>query len=335
MDKTRIITTICYAVSALALLGLIIWLFLMGLFSGVGFGLNFVSGGTFSEVGSHSVSIDNIESLDVQWISGRVYVGSHNGDEIIIREFARRDLSAGEELTMNTDNNILTIGFTESRGLFNDNLVKQLEVLIPIALIESFDVFKVNTVSGRIDARDIGANDFAVHTTSGRIELDNIMSPYIDAFTVSGRVVLRKIESERVNVQTVSGRIEASNTIANDVHLQTTSGRIEVRNSQVDALSANAMSGRLYLSGSFHDVYARSTSGRIEVISQIIPDSLLAHASSGRIVVRVPSSDPISVEHSTTTGRFNSEIPIISHGGADAQFRLSTSSGRINIYELR
>ena len=333
-DKTRLVTVICWAVTAIALLGLIVWFAIGGIFTNFGFGMGLMGHGTLKEVGSHSVSADNIDSLQVDWISGTVYVGTHSGDEIIITEYARRDLNSGEELTIDVRGNVLTVNYSERRLLINNNLVKELEISIPDTLSSDFDLFKVETISGGIDVSDIQANDFTVQTISGRIELRQIAAPSIDATTVSGRIELRNIQSQRIMASTVSGRVTAFGTEAESVSLQTTSGRIEVRDSQIQVLESEAVSGRLYLSGSFDDVNARSSSGRIEVTSQIVPDGLIAHTSSGRIAVRIPSSDNVSVEY-TTSGRFSSEIPVTTQVGTNAQFRLSTGSGRITIYELR
>jgi len=314
--NTRIVTIICWTVSALALLGLLVWFLVGGIFSfgftiGDGFGV-----GTFDVVGSHSVPATHIDSLDVDWTSGRVYIGVHNGSEIQITEFARRSLRDGEELVLSSNGGVLTIEFAERHRMFGNMQTKQLEILIPRELSENFVEFRVNTVSGRVEINDISAGGFSVSTTSGRIELRNITAQLLNASTTSGRIELSTVQAEEIVLRTVSGRIEAFNTETGSLRTQTTSGRHE-------------------LSGSFGEVSARSTSGRIEVTSQIVPESLVAHATSGRIAVTVPDGETISVQHSTGSGRFNSAIPIITHGGADAQFVLSTSSGRISIYALR
>ncbi|MCL2841977.1 MAG: DUF4097 domain-containing protein [Oscillospiraceae bacterium] len=314
MKKTKLVTIICWTISALALLGLIVWLLVGGIFN-IGFGFDMFGVGTFDVVGSHSVPADNISSLDVDWTSGRVYIGTHDGNDIQITEFARRNLRDGEAMGLGTDGDTLTIRFSERRML-HVNLTKQLEILIPRTLSENFEDFHVNTVSGRVDVSNIGANDVAISTTSGRIELRGITTQSLNASTTSGRIELSGVQAEEGTLRTVSGRIEAFNTEVGRLQTQTTSGRHD-------------------LSGSFDTVNARSVSGRIELTSRVVPDSLTAHATSGRITITVPGGEAISVQHSTGSGRFSSNIPIITHGGEGAQFELSTASGRISIYELR
>ena len=314
LNKTRVVTIICWAISAVALLGLIAWVLASGLF---GFGTGWDFGiGTFEPVGEHSVSADNIEALSIDWTSGRVYIGRHSGNEIQITEFARRTLRDGEHLRLNTDGGTLTIEFTERYRFFGGNtLTKQLEVLIPYAYSESFERFYINTTSGRIAIRDIEADVFTAATTSGRIELNGIAAQALSASTTSGRIELLDARAE-------------------DIQLRTTSGRIEVRDAQAQTLRTHTTSGRHALSGSFHEVNARSTSGRLEITSTIVPNRLTAHASSGRIEITVPNEGTISVQYSTGSGRFTSTMPVVTHAGADAQFDLSTGSGRISIYTL-
>lgn len=315
MRNTKIVTIICWAVSALALLGLVVWFLVSGLFN-FSFGFDGFGVGTYDLVGSHSVPADNIDSLDVDWTAGRVYIGVHNGTNIEVSEFARRNLRDGDQMVVSTDGGTLTIEFAERRVVRGNMPTKQLEILIPQSMAENFADFRINTVSGRVEVINISSDSFAVSTTSGRVELRNITAQTLHASTTSGRIELSTVEADSIVLRTVSGRIEAFNTEAVSLQTQTTSGRHE-------------------LSGSFGEVNARSTSGRIEITSQIVPESLVARASSGRIGVTVPSGDAISVQYSTGSGRFNSAIPVITHGGAGAQFELSTSSGRISIYALR
>jgi len=336
LRNTRIVTIICWAVSALALTGLVVW-FLVGNVFGVGFGFDFGLG-NFDVVGEHSVSANDIDSLSIDWTSGAVYVGTHSGSDIQITEFSRRDLRDGEELSFNTDDSTLSIYFTENMRRFSigiNNFSKQLEVLIPHALSDDFDRFHVNTVSGRVLVSNIEAEDFNVRTTSGRIELRDITAPRLTAATTSGRIELFDIASANLNASTTSGRIEITDIEADEIQLRTVSGRIEARRTQADSLRTNTTSGRHELAGSFGYVNARSTSGRIEITSAEVPERLTARASSGRIAVTVPNEGAITVQYSTGSGRFTSELPVTTGGGANAQFDLSTSSGRIEIFALR
>jgi len=314
LNKTKLITVICWAISALALSGLLVWLLLSNVFGGIGLG--FEPGlGRFDVVATHRVPADNIDNLDIDWTSGRVTIGTHSGDEIIITELSRRDLRENEALWFNADDGTLTIRFVErTLGTRIGNMpTKQLEVLIPS---RNFDHFHVSTVSGRIVAGHIQSTDFSASTISGRIELDRITAEHLSATTTSGRIELRDITAQTIDAAT-------------------TSGRINVLGTETQSLRTHTISGRHELLGSFGEVDARSTSGRLVIVSQITPERVVAQTTSGRIELTVPREGTVGVQYSTRSGRFTSELPITTQSGADAQFNLSTGSGRISIFELR
>lgn len=300
MSKTKIVTIICLVITALVLSGLVTWLIFGPVFSGGGiFNFNFNFGGfgvgAFDVVETHNVPDDDITSLSVNWTAGRVTVRPHNGTDIQISEFSQRELRDGERMSLSVSGGTITVNFTEARVLRNMP-GKHLEVFIPHTLAANLDDVNITTVSGRIELSEITAQTILARSTSGRVE--------------------------------------ARDTHANELEARSVSGRVEVSDSSADILNINSTSGRLYMSGEFGNVTARSVSGRIGFISAVIPSSLNASTTSGRISVTVPAGEPISIQQRTTSGRFTSEIPIITGGGADAQFNLSSTSGRIEIFDL-
>ncbi|MCL2401161.1 MAG: DUF4097 domain-containing protein [Oscillospiraceae bacterium] len=303
MSKTKIATIVCLIVTALVLSGLVTWFIFGPVFNrssdseggrifNFGFS-NWGLSGPFEVAGTHSVPVDDVTSLSIDWTAGRVTVTPHHGNDIQITEFSQRALRDGEQLRLNVSGGTVSVNFIESRVMRNMPS-KQLEVLIPYTLAGSLDDVTITTVSGRVELSGIQAQTVSVRSTSGRVE-----ARYINAV---------------------------------ELDLRSVSGRVEVFESTADTLNATATSGRLYLSGEFDTVTARSVSGRVEFISAMVPASLSATTTSGRISVIVPAGEPISVQQRTTSGRFTSDIPIITGGGADAQFNLSSTSGRIEIF---
>jgi len=285
-------------ITALVLSGLVTWLIFGPVFnSGEGrFGFNFNFGvGSFDVAETHNVPIDNVTSLSIDWTAGRVTIVPHHGNDIQITEFSQRELRDGQQLRLSVSGGTVTVNYTESRVLRNMPS-KNLEVLVPYTLAGNFDDINITTVSGRIE--------------------------------------LTGLRAQTISARSTSGRVEVRDTHATELELRSVSGRVEVFSSSADTLSTNSTSGRLYMSGEFDTVTARSVSGRIEFISDNVPSSLSASTTSGRISVTVPSGEPVSIHHRTTTGRFTSAIPIITGGGADAQFNLSSTSGRIEIFDL-
>ena len=323
MSKIRIATIVCYCISALALLCLTIWL-ILGLTNNANTGarafnigpISFSPTGSYSLIETHSVPANNIDSISVNWISGSVSVNVHAGDEILISEYSNRTIQDNHRLQLEVSENSISVEFIgQGHSIVQNIPSKRLEILIPYTLSESLEHFQIATVSGRIQVSDITSNKFTANTVSGRIELHNINAHVLDAWTTSGRINLANINAEDISLRTVSGRIQATRTHAQSIRSYTTSGRHT-------------------LSGSFSDANSRSVSGRIEITSAVVPDRVIANTASGRIYLTVPNEGTPSVQYSTRSGRFRSDIPVILHGGSDAQFQLSTASGRISIQRL-
>jgi len=308
----RVITIACWLISAVSLLGLSAWLIIGALNSGFAVG----NVGHFQLVSEYSISVEQVDSLYIDWTSGAVTVRAFHGDKIQISEFARHSLREGEQLSVNAHDGTVGIYFTQHRILRNNMPSKRLEVLIPYALSEHLDYVHVNNVAGRIEVHNISTNTLKANTTSGRVELHTIFA-------------------EEINVSTMSGRIELFDIRAGETYLHSVSGRVVATNTEIQNIDVHATSGRVELFGSFENINARSISGRIEIMSRMVPDRLIAHATSGRISITVPNEgEPISVQYQTSSGRFTSRLPVITHAEANAQFNFLSTSGRIKILKL-
>ena len=317
LKSIRAITIACWVLTAAVLIGLTVWVLTSGMSFGgrnVFLGVN-ISSRPFEVVGSRSVSAQGVRDMHIDWIAGRVEIRPWDGSEIQITEFSDRELREGETLRLNTQDGTVRIDFWENRAPRGNVAPKDLEVLIPRGLSSDLESFTINGMAARVTVSDIAATTFAAETVSGRINLAGITSERLDAGTMSGRVELFEVSANQANLSSVSGRIELART-------------------QIPRLDVNTVSGRHELSGAFEHLSLESVSGRIEVTSTALPADLRANTVSGRISLTVPNEGEISVRHSSASGRFSSEIPVIMHG-SDAQFRLSTTSGRVNIYALR
>ena len=315
MNKVKLITIIAWTVSALAMIGLVIF-FITGtifgfgeggfgggrffgsgrLFDG-GFGVNIQSlGGSFDVQGEHSVPTANIDTVDVRWVAGEVRVTPHDGENIIIIESAQRELRSNETLRYAVSGSTLRIDFRES-GTFRGRMpAKNLEILVPRTLSESMELLRVDTVSNEIIVTDITAQSLRSSATSARV---NVSGTFND-----------------VNLNNVSGNITLNNLAENS--------RVEV----------DTVSGSTDLTGRFRTINVSKVSGSTSVESAILPYSLNITGVSGRVDIRVPADDgSIAVNHSAVSGRLTSEIPMTTQGG-NAQFRISTVSGNTTILPL-
>jgi len=308
---------VCWIISAVALLGLTGWLIVGAINSGFTAGGGMGMGtGPLQLISEHQIPAQQIDTIDIDWTAGAVTIRAFHGDEIQISEFARHRLRENEHMSVYTQGGTVSISFSQHSVIRNNMPSKQLEVLVPYSMLGNLERLHVHNVAGRVEVHGIEAN-------------------VVNASTTSGRVVFHAVSADTIDASTTSGRIELFDTSARNAYLRSVSGRVEAINSEISNIDIHATSGRIDLSGSFEDINARSLSGRIEITSRVVPDSLIANATSGRITVTVPNTgDAISVQYQMGSGRFTSRLPVITHAGADAQFNLSSASGRIEILEL-
>jgi len=365
MNTIKIITTVCWIVTAVAILGLAVWFLTGSVFgirsgnnSNLSLGFNIGSferlSGPYMPDQTHSIDTAGLNSININWVSDRINVTYYDGDEIKITEYAQRELRDNEKFGISTSGGTLTIRFRESDGLRNVNMPrKRLEVIVPLRLCDSLDKLTVNSVSGNIDIDGVSASTIKTDSTSGGINIANINVQSLSAYSTSGAITLASVHTESMNIDSLSGAIRLSESSAGTLRGSTTSGAVDVdgvygnvtlkslsgkvtlNNSASDSiLAVDTTSGTLVMSGAFSRVNAKSLSGRISITSSRVPSSLKADTTSGSITITVPNEGTVSVRHSTTSGRFSNEVPVVMQN-QNAQFDLSSLSGNIDILELR
>jgi len=314
----RAVTIACWAITAVVLVGVSIWVLTSGVFFWRASFLGVSVTRPLGVASSQSVSAHDVQVMNIDWTAGRVTVMPWDGSEIQITEFSASELREGEALRLSTQDGTVNIAFRENKGPvigIGRDQQKDLEVLIPRRLASDFESFSVSGVSGRVTVNGLSARTFAAGSVSGRLELTDITA-------------------DRLNAETTSGRMEFFNISADDMILRSISGRMELFGTHARNLSARTTSGRMELGGTFSEhLNLESVSGRVEITSTALPTNLRANTVSGRIAVTVPNEGEVSIRHSSASGRFSSEIPT-THG-ADTQFDLSTTSGRVEIFALR
>jgi len=365
MKTMKIITIACWVVVAAVLLGLVGWFLTGTMFGGrserwnriVPFSFNIGSmealTGPYNAVGAYSIETSGLDSISIDWIAGSTTLRPYDGDQIQVTEFAQRELRDNESLDYSVSGGTLVIRYLGHDHSARLNVpAKRLEVLIPLGLSESLDKLSVDSASGGVDAEGLSAATLKVNSISGPVSLSDIVSHAIAIDSTSGSVTVADALAESIEIGSISGQVRVSGSSAKAFGCETTSGGINVsgeygaaklntisgrvsldNSAQRSLLETEITSGSLELWGSFERVSAETLSGSISVRSTTVPSSLKADSTSGRITVAVPNEGAVTVNHSSMSGRFSSDIPVVLQN-SDAQFVLSSISGRISIIEL-
>jgi len=323
MNATKILTIVCWVISALVLVGLAIWFLTGSIFGGWidNFGINFSSGtgfsiqsltGPFNNRYSETVNKTDLHSIRIDWVAGEVTVIPHDGSDIQITESAQRSLDINEQMLISTDGGTLIIRFREqSIGLINMPR-KNLEVLVPRGLSEDLRNLSVSTTSGSIHVQDFNATTFNASSVSATIDVSGIVSNSINLGTTSGAITVKSVQAGRLDASSVSGSIDLSETYVTVIDVSTTSGRTIAE-------------------GEFERVDVSTISGGTTIKSRVAPERMDISSVSGAMDIYIPNNGEIAVNHSAVSGRFQSAVPVIMQGRT-AAYSFTSVSGNTNIH---
>lgn len=319
MSTTKIITIICWLITALILIGLVVF-FLTGSIFRIGAGLNIhfptfhIGGfenltGPYKEINTYTVPADGLDSITVDWTAGEIGVTAYDGDTVKLTEYARRDLQDNEKLVYNVSGGKLEIMY-HTRGLTFGMPEKKLELLVPQPLAEKMNLLRVNCTSAGLKVSGFNVQTLDIGETSGAADISDINSVTAEVHSISGTITITGLTASALTMRTVSGEISLTDVAA-------------------DTLKTNTTSGGQNLFGSFKSVEAGSVSGEISVTSGIIPEKMRFGTTSGDIAVTLPEGSDYTVSYSSVSGDFRSEVPVRTVGSAPYVF--STVSGDIDL----
>ena len=364
MRTVKIITTVCWVITALVLAGLALWFLTGSLFgirlngtnSGFSFGIGFNGleslTGPYEEAGTYSIPSNDVKSLDADWVSGAITIVPYDGADIKLIEYAQRELQDNEKVSFEISGSTLKINYLEKQNwvlLVN----KKLEIFMPIDLCENINSLTVDSASADIRVDNIASSDINLESVSGAITLSNTITGRLSSDSASGSVNFTTVSADNIRANTVSGDIRMTDCVAKTVKCDATSGTVRLSGSFEEAsintisgnsildnaysnssINADSTSGDIELSGSFHSVDVDTMSGKITVVSAVVPGDFNTESISGNITVRLPNEGTVSVNHSSTSGKLSNEIPITIVNRGNAQLRFSTISGDVKILEL-
>ncbi|NLA87862.1 MAG: DUF4097 domain-containing protein [Clostridiales bacterium] len=319
MKTAKIISIICWLVTALILIGLVIW-FLSGNLFGFRTGLkinmpSFHVGsfenltGSFNAVSTYEAKVGDVDSLDIDWVSGTATLTPYDGDVVKIIEYAQRELADNEKFVCSVSGGTLEVKY-HTPGWHTRSITKKLEVFVPMTLADKLDVLDLDATSAEVSISGFKTKTVFVKTVSGTADLSDISADTMDVSSISGTIKIKILTAAKLTTGSVSGKIELTGVTADNLKSGTTSGGQEFE-------------------GTFKDVETSSVSGEIYITGSVDPDRIFYHTTSGGITVTIPgSTDPV-VSYSTVSGRYSSDIPL--RIGNSGTYRFESVSGDIRL----
>ena len=250
--------------------------------------------------GGGNVAARDIQSVEINWIAGRVDIVSYDGDVI---QFNEEGYSGDDEkyaMRYLVKNGKLFIRFcAPQRGnrRFLQRYQKTLTVNLP---------------------RDLALRDFQLNAVSADIHMESVRADDLDISSVSGFIDIKEINVDNLVLKNVSGHINTVDISASTLRANTVSGRIDVM-ANVENAKFNTVSGSVKL-------YAGDNVRNINV-----------NTISGGIILGFPENDGFTAQYSSVSGRFDCEFPIemsgkrATYANGNRDISLNTVSGGMRI----
>lgn len=290
--------------------------------------------GTFNR----TFNVNGPVQLEVATGSGDVHVTTGAAGEVQIRGVIHArgwsDADAREKLNriesnppVSQDNNLIRVGATGSASI-------DYTVTVP-----ANTELHCHVGSGDVDVSGIqGPATFT--SGSGDIVASGIGND-VQAFAGSGNVKIFGVQGE-TQATTGSGDI-AVHDAKGAVRLRSGSGTVDVENPQ-DRVAAETGSGDITVNGATADLRVHTGSGTVSVGGN--PGAMNywdLHASSGDVVLNIPSSASFELYAHTSSGDIDTKVPIVMEGttgkhelrarigDGKARVEIQTSSGNITL----
>ncbi len=254
-----------------------------------------------------SVFAGELEDIDINWISGNVFVIPYEKNMVTIKENCVDELTPDFRLRHNIENGKLTIQPCKSGKFSAEKKLpdKDLYLYLPFELAKKLDNLQIETVSANVNI----TNNSDIKTSS------------MDITTVSGEIWLLKVFANELTIETTSGYVNLTEVIANSINTANVSGNTEIMASTSE-LKAEAVSGKVYLSTTH------------------IPEKTYIETVSGKVDIFIPENDGFSLNFETVSGNLDCEFsPLMGEKGqkkyknGEKTLNIETVSGKLNIAE--
>ncbi len=272
--------------------------------------------------GDTQIDVSDVNTIDIQWSAGVVYVQSWNESNIMIQEYAQSELSERTRMEIDLENGVLTVRYRSSMGIGNVKGQKWLTVLVPEGLMGELDVA---TTSAAVRMIGLEADTLRASSVSGDITVTDCYAQTSDFSSTSGMLILQTLESDQVEASTTSGDI-CGNLWFDSARISSTSGDIDFTAADTTgSLAARTISGDIRIwtdSSPLQRVTLGSTSGNITL-------SLPLYEQGFTLDFKTVSGD-LTVPDSTSRPSSKNGTYIYEGGGCEIE--AETVSGNLEVY---
>lgn len=260
------------------------------------------SQGAFPEQDGRITLTDEVEQVEIDWVSGGVTVATYGESAVAFQEESGRTLTEDLRMTYWVERKTLHIDFCRNERQALNGLEKQLTVWLPETL--TLRELDIESVSAGISVHGGKAAELKLESASGGIQVTD------------GRV------SDSGELESVSGEITAAFTDPlRALEVDTVSGAVEITAPELVSFQAETASGSVALS---------SGSGLRELKIETV---------SGPVTLTLPRNAGFTLRLDGGSGGFASDLPrqenkdgtVSRFGDGSGDYSIDTVSGRVTI----
>ena len=190
-----------------------------------------------------------VNELEIDWLTGEVFVEYHDGEEIIFNESASQTLEDDNTLRYYLEGTTLHIKYAKNGRLplGIGNVEKTLVVKLPKNI--NLNSAEIETISADISVtgKQSSISDFEIDSISGEISLDIENTNNIEINSTSGKIDIKANVIKQTEINSVSGDIKISTTRLEGCDISTTSADVDMRLTEHDFIIEHSLtSGRYY-----------------------------------------------------------------------------------------
>ena len=246
---------------------------------------------------------DPVNSLDIDWTSGKINIEYHNEDTVVISEKSAKEIKEDKKMCWIVDGETLKIRFRKPGLSLLGGFVleKELTVILPEdTILKNADI---SATSGKINIPALKAERVDLDVTSGDISAD-VSARTISASLTSGSTELKSEgDAEEIKMDSTSGDLSVDAAEAGRIRVNSTSGDIRVRSKTFDDIDIDATSGDIRAELSADPGFTATfstTSGEIEHDIPLTQQgkSYVCGDGSGKVKISTTSGDILLTEAS-------------------------------------
>ena len=278
---------------------------------------------TICQSGREHFSADEVRTIDLDWISGKVKLQSGSTDQITLEERCEKSLKDEQKLCWKLENGTLSIRFCSA--LQTQMPDKELVLTVPAGW--TAESVSVGVTSGDVELHALQVEKtLSLSATSGDMQVFDCSCDRLDAGATSGSLSLKGCVGLEFELGATSGELSADDCRCDTVKATTTSGDISIH-CEAKEIRLGSTSGSIRCEGvpAGCDVSIDTTSGtvKLNLFGTSSDQRIRIETTSGDVHLDVPGA--IDLDYDTASGDMRGRLE---QGGSGCpQVEVETTSG--------